>query len=140
MEELNKEHNTGIVIENTANSTVENNHVTQDPEPAFSDEEEDSPLRLSTHYVSHSILAYFESCAWIGDIVNLINFTIFQNSDERGRRGGRGGHAIICDKIEKRAEKRELRREEGGHRVAIKSHIRTGRTEKQHRDYAHGDG
>ncbi|XP_032668419.1 integrator complex subunit 3 isoform X3 [Odontomachus brunneus] len=48
MEELNKEHNPGAVIENTANSTVENNHVTQDPEPAFSDEEEDSPLRIVT--------------------------------------------------------------------------------------------
>ncbi|XP_014475902.1 PREDICTED: integrator complex subunit 3 isoform X3 [Dinoponera quadriceps] len=48
MEELNKEHNPGTVIENTANSTVENNHVAQDPEPAFSDEEEESPLRIVT--------------------------------------------------------------------------------------------
>ncbi|XP_019696020.1 integrator complex subunit 3 isoform X1 [Harpegnathos saltator] len=48
MEELNKEHNPTAVIENIANSTVENNHVTQDPEPAFSDEEEESPLRIVT--------------------------------------------------------------------------------------------
>ncbi|KYM92357.1 Integrator complex subunit 3 like protein [Atta colombica] len=48
MEELNKEHNPGTVIENTTNSTVENNHVAQDPEPAFSDEEEESPLRIVT--------------------------------------------------------------------------------------------
>ncbi|KAL6439905.1 hypothetical protein ACFW04_004134 [Cataglyphis niger] len=48
MEELNKEHNPGTVIENTTNSTMENNHVTQDTEPAFSDEEEESPLRIVT--------------------------------------------------------------------------------------------
>lgn len=51
MEELNKEHNPGTVIENTTNSTVENNHVAQDPEPAFSDEEEESPLRLTIHCI-----------------------------------------------------------------------------------------
>lgn len=60
MEELNKEHSSGAVIENTANSTVENNHVTQDPEPAFSDEEEESPLRLSIRYVSY--LSYLSPC------------------------------------------------------------------------------
>lgn len=55
MEELNKEHSAGAMIENTANSTVENNHVTQDPEPAFSDEEEETPLRFVTAYscISH---------------------------------------------------------------------------------------
>lgn len=49
IEESNKEHNPGTVTENTTtNSTVENNHVTQDSEPAFSDEEEESPLRIVT--------------------------------------------------------------------------------------------
>lgn len=128
MEELNKEHNPGAVIENTANSTVENNHVTQDPEPAFSDEEEDSPLRLFTHDVSH-VSAHFESRVGIGNKVNLMNFTVFQNSDKGRGRGRRGGHAVIRDKTEKRAEKRELHRKERGYCVAIKSHIRTGRTE-----------
>lgn len=52
MEELNKEHSPGAVLENTANSTVENNHVTQDPEPAFSDEEEETPLRFVTASIS----------------------------------------------------------------------------------------
>lgn len=47
MEELNKEHNPGNITENSnANFTIENNHVAQDSEPAFSDEEEESPLRL----------------------------------------------------------------------------------------------
>ncbi|XP_028047540.1 integrator complex subunit 3 isoform X2 [Monomorium pharaonis] len=48
MEELNKEHNPGNIIESTTNSMMENNHVAQDPEPAFSDEEEESPLRIVT--------------------------------------------------------------------------------------------
>lgn len=59
MEELNKEHNPGTVIENITNSTVENNHVAQDPEPTFSDEEEESPLRLTIcciHYNTISIV------------------------------------------------------------------------------------
>ncbi|XP_020292373.1 integrator complex subunit 3 isoform X2 [Pseudomyrmex gracilis] len=49
MEELNKEHNPGNITENSnANFTIENNHVAQDSEPAFSDEEEESPLRIVT--------------------------------------------------------------------------------------------
>lgn len=58
MEELNKEHNPGTVIESTTNSTMENNHVAQDPEPAFSDEEEESPLRLTIHCLIQYLLQY----------------------------------------------------------------------------------
>lgn len=60
MEELNKEHNPGTVIENTTNSTVENNHVVQDPEPAFSDEEEESPLRYNMQFVTYYNAIFFE--------------------------------------------------------------------------------
>jgi len=49
---VNKEHNPGTVTENITNSTVENNHVTQDTEATFSDEEEESPLRFVIHYLS----------------------------------------------------------------------------------------
>lgn len=46
MEELNKDLTPGIPLENAGNAAaVENNHVSQDPEPAFSDEEEEMPLR-----------------------------------------------------------------------------------------------
>lgn len=76
MEELNKEHNPGTVIENTTNSTVENNHVAQDPEPAFSDEEEESPLRLTIRcimqYLSHILI--FSICK---DILRLKRFALF---------------------------------------------------------------
>lgn len=57
MEELNKEHNPGSVTENTTNSTIENNHVAQDPEPAFSDEEEESPLRLTIRHIYNSAIS-----------------------------------------------------------------------------------
>jgi hypothetical protein len=65
MEELNKEHNPGTVIENTTNSTVENNHVAQDPEPAFSDEEEESPLRLVICYINYKYNIYYIYVAYI---------------------------------------------------------------------------
>lgn len=46
MEELNKDLGPGLMLENTSNlTTVENNHVGQDPEPAFSDDEEEMTLR-----------------------------------------------------------------------------------------------
>lgn len=45
MEELNKDLTPGAPLENAGNTTVENNHVSPDPEPAFSDEEEEMPLR-----------------------------------------------------------------------------------------------
>lgn len=49
MEELNKDLTPGIPLENAGNAAaVENNHVSQDPEPAFSDEEEEMPLRIVT--------------------------------------------------------------------------------------------
>ncbi|CAL7944924.1 unnamed protein product [Xylocopa violacea] len=48
MEELNKDLTPGAILENTANAPVENNHVNQDQEPAFSDEEEEMPLRIVT--------------------------------------------------------------------------------------------
>ncbi|KZC10189.1 Integrator complex subunit 3 like protein [Dufourea novaeangliae] len=48
MEELNKDLQPGAPLESTGNATVENNHVSQDPEPAFSDEEEEMPLRIVT--------------------------------------------------------------------------------------------
>lgn len=52
MEELNKD----SVIENTTtNSMLENNHVTQDSEPAFSDEEEEAPLRLNIRNIYYVI-------------------------------------------------------------------------------------
>ncbi|XP_043495860.1 integrator complex subunit 3 isoform X4 [Polistes fuscatus] len=38
----------GFITDNTTNTPVENNHVGQDPEPAFSDEEEEMPLRIVT--------------------------------------------------------------------------------------------
>lgn len=50
MEELNKDLTPGAILENIANIPVENNHVNQDPEPAFSDEEDDMPLRLILIY------------------------------------------------------------------------------------------
>jgi len=59
MEELNKEHNPGTVVENTTNSTMENNHVAQDPEPAFSDEEEESPLRFINYYIYSIVYVQF---------------------------------------------------------------------------------
>ncbi|OAD54141.1 Integrator complex subunit 3 like protein [Eufriesea mexicana] len=48
MEELSKDLTPGVILENAANIPVENNHVNQDPEPAFSDEEEEMPLRIVT--------------------------------------------------------------------------------------------
>ncbi|XP_076231655.1 integrator complex subunit 3 isoform X1 [Calliopsis andreniformis] len=49
MEELNKDVTPGTPMENAGNATpVENNHVNQDAEPAFSDEEEEMPLRIVT--------------------------------------------------------------------------------------------
>lgn len=45
MEELNKDLTPGATMDNTANAPVENNHVNLEPEPAFSDEEEEMPLR-----------------------------------------------------------------------------------------------
>lgn len=45
MEELNKDLAPGVTLENAVNTSVENNHINQDPEPAFSDEEEEMPLR-----------------------------------------------------------------------------------------------
>lgn len=45
MEELNKDLTPGALLESTGNTPIENNHVIQDPEPAFSDEEEEMPLR-----------------------------------------------------------------------------------------------
>lgn len=47
MEELNKDLPPGATLENTVNTPIENNHINQDPEPAFSDEEEEMPLRLA---------------------------------------------------------------------------------------------
>lgn len=44
MEELNKDLGPGLMLEGPANTTLENNHVGPD-EPAFSDEEEEMPLR-----------------------------------------------------------------------------------------------
>lgn len=46
MEELNKELGPGLMLENSGNSAVENNHVDHEPEPAFSDDEEEMPLRF----------------------------------------------------------------------------------------------
>lgn len=46
MEELNKDLAPGATLENAVNTPVENNHINQDPEPAFSDEEEEMPLRI----------------------------------------------------------------------------------------------
>nr|XP_050855800.1 integrator complex subunit 3 isoform X3 [Vespula vulgaris] len=48
MEDLNKDLNSGLILENTTSTPMENNHVGQDPEPAFSDEEEEMPLRIVT--------------------------------------------------------------------------------------------
>ncbi|XP_012285254.1 integrator complex subunit 3 isoform X2 [Orussus abietinus] len=48
MEDLNKDIGPGLMLENTGNSAIENNHVGQEQEPAFSDEEEETPLRIVT--------------------------------------------------------------------------------------------
>lgn len=46
IEELNKDLGPGLMLDNIGNSAVENNHVGQDNnEPAFSDDEEELPLR-----------------------------------------------------------------------------------------------
>ena len=45
MEELNKDLGPGLMLDNTVNSAVENNHVGHEPEPVFSDDDEDIPLR-----------------------------------------------------------------------------------------------
>lgn len=50
MEDLNKDINSGL-MENTTSAPVENNHVGQEPEPAFSDEEEEMPLRYVFFYL-----------------------------------------------------------------------------------------
>ncbi|XP_015591743.1 integrator complex subunit 3 isoform X3 [Cephus cinctus] len=46
MEELSKDLGPGLMLENTGSTALENNHVGQEPEPAFSDEEEEMPLRI----------------------------------------------------------------------------------------------
>ncbi|KAG7203567.1 hypothetical protein KM043_013611 [Ampulex compressa] len=48
MEELSKDITQGPILENVGSTPVENNHVSQDAEPAFSDEEEEMPLRIVT--------------------------------------------------------------------------------------------
>lgn len=45
MEELGKDLSPGLMLESTGNTMAENNHVGGESEPAFSDEEEDMPLR-----------------------------------------------------------------------------------------------
>ncbi|XP_060821212.1 integrator complex subunit 3 isoform X2 [Bombus pascuorum] len=47
-EEFNKDLTPGATLENAANTPVENNHLTQDSEPAFSDEEDEVSLRIVT--------------------------------------------------------------------------------------------
>ncbi|XP_043584839.1 integrator complex subunit 3 isoform X2 [Bombus pyrosoma] len=47
-EEFNKDLTPGATLENAANTTVENNHLNQDSEPAFSDEEDEVSLRIVT--------------------------------------------------------------------------------------------
>ncbi|XP_043276838.1 integrator complex subunit 3 isoform X2 [Venturia canescens] len=48
MEELNKDLGPGLMLDNSGNSAMENNHVSHGPEPAFSDDEEEMPLRIVT--------------------------------------------------------------------------------------------
>ncbi|XP_051175718.1 integrator complex subunit 3 isoform X1 [Leptopilina boulardi] len=48
MEELSKDLSPGLMLENTGNAMTENNHVGGEAEPAFSDEEEEMPLRIVT--------------------------------------------------------------------------------------------
>ncbi|XP_050576014.1 integrator complex subunit 3 isoform X1 [Bombus affinis] len=47
-EEFNKDLTPGATMENAANTPVENNHLNQDSEPAFSDEEDEVSLRIVT--------------------------------------------------------------------------------------------
>ncbi|XP_068988483.1 integrator complex subunit 3 isoform X2 [Bombus flavifrons] len=47
-EEFNKDVTPGATLENAANTPVENNHLNQDSEPAFSDEEDEVSLRIVT--------------------------------------------------------------------------------------------
>ncbi|XP_071866222.1 integrator complex subunit 3 isoform X2 [Bombus fervidus] len=47
-EEFNKDLTPGATLENAANIPIENNHLTQDSEPAFSDEEDEVSLRIVT--------------------------------------------------------------------------------------------
>ena len=47
MEELSKDLSPGLMLDGgTVNTMIENNHVGQDSDPVFSDEEEDMPLRF----------------------------------------------------------------------------------------------
>ncbi|XP_050492467.1 integrator complex subunit 3 isoform X2 [Bombus huntii] len=48
MEDFNKDVTPGATLENAANTPVENNHLNQDSEPAFSDEEDEVSLRIVT--------------------------------------------------------------------------------------------
>lgn len=52
MEDFNKDVTPGATLENAANTPVENNHLNQDSEPAFSDEEDEVSLRLILFYIS----------------------------------------------------------------------------------------
>ena len=45
MEELNKDLGTGLMLENTGNPSSENNHVSLDTEPNFSDDDDEMALR-----------------------------------------------------------------------------------------------
>lgn len=74
MEDLNKDLNSGLILENTTSTPMENNHVGQDPEPAFSDEEEEMPLRFVFGFLSDIHTSHI--CSISSRIYNLFSIYI----------------------------------------------------------------